>query len=54
MSPAAGDAVGAGVGVCVGDAVALDVADCVGAIVATGAHALATISARRNLLTKLP
>jgi len=48
------DGVADGVGVVVTDAMALNVGEGVGATVATGAHALATISERRNLPTELP
>jgi len=51
MRPDVRDGVADGVGVVVTD---VNVGEGVGATVATGAHALATISARRNLPTELP
>jgi len=60
MTPgvAVGVAVGEGVGVAVGVSDGVTIADTVGdgvcRLVATGAHALATTSATRILLTQLP
>jgi len=54
VAVAVGDGVGVAVGVSEGVATADTVGDGVCGIVATGAHALATTSATKSLLTQLP